>query len=238
LTLRLQDVNSVFKPKEGAIWVLRCQNAEVSAETGIAIRPRPGTGMTITRLPRHDESRRGVHRRSLCQRRHRSALHVQHQAGPAADQDSIKFTIDGETHEFTARQPPRQRSRGRGNSSGTRGRDKIQGRHAQRISAVYDGLWGIFHFIQEADKHRDRKSNGLPPPASRKRRLPMPASRSWSDFRSSPPLRRSSIRLFRRHGLRGGGGQAKWNCPRASANTSCRNFWAEACRTCIAPATP
>jgi type VI protein secretion system component VasK len=72
---------------------------------------------------------------------------------PSADQDSIKFTIDGETHEFSASASAGQTYSWPGNASGTKVALKFKDGTPNEFPP-YDGLWGIFHFIQEADKHQ------------------------------------------------------------------------------------
>ena len=151
----LQDVNSVFKPKEGSIWKFYddAKMEKFLQKQGTQFVPVPNTGMTITPAFIAMMNRAGA----FTDAAYPSGATDPHftfnvKALPSADQDNIKFTIDGETHEFAAASSAAQYS-WPGDSSGTLVALRFKDGTPTEFPR-YDGLWGIFHFIQESDKHQ------------------------------------------------------------------------------------
>jgi len=150
----LQDVNSVFKPKEGSIWKFYddAKMEKYLQKQGSQFVPVPNTGMTITAAFIAMMNRAAA----FTDAAYANGASDPHftfsiKALPSADQDNIKFTIDGETHEFAAASSAAQYS-WPGESSGTQVALRFKDGTPNEFPR-YDGLWGIFHFIQESDKH-------------------------------------------------------------------------------------
>ena len=69
----------------------------------------------------------------------------------SADEDSLRMIVDGQTVEFTqANQAPKQLN-WPGTGKGVQTSVSFKGQSNQY--PTYDGLWGIFQFVQDADKH-------------------------------------------------------------------------------------
>jgi type VI secretion system protein ImpL len=151
----LADVNSVFKPKEGAIWAFYDASLQkLLQKQGSQFVPVSSPGMTITPAFLAMMNRAAA----FTDLAYANGVTDPHftftvKPTPAADQDSIKFTINGETREFSASASAGQTYAWPGNSSGTLVSIKFKDGSSNEFPP-YDGLWGIFHFIQEADKHQ------------------------------------------------------------------------------------
>jgi type VI secretion system protein ImpL len=150
----LPDVNSVFKPKEGSIWKFYddAKMEKYLQKQGSQFVPVPNTGMTITPAFIAMMNRAAA----FTDAAYANGATDPHftfniKALPSADQDNIKFTIDGETHEFAAASSAAQYS-WPGDSSGA----VVAIRFKDGAPIEFprdDGLWGIFRFIQGSDKH-------------------------------------------------------------------------------------
>jgi type VI protein secretion system component VasK len=68
------------------------------------------------------------------------------------DEDSIKMTIDGQTVEFTAANQAPKQFVWPGPAKGVQTAVKFKGTTPYAYP-TYDGLWAIFQFVQDADKH-------------------------------------------------------------------------------------
>jgi type VI secretion system protein ImpL len=155
LDATLADVNAIFKPKEGGLWAFYDANLQkVLQRQGSQFVPVAGTGMTINPAFLAMMNRAAAFS---------DTAYANGAADPqfkftikptlASDQDTIKFTINGETHEFSAAAAASQTYSWPGNSSGAVVAIKFKDGTPNEFPPS-EGLWGIFHFIQEADKHQ------------------------------------------------------------------------------------
>jgi type VI secretion system protein ImpL len=150
----LQDFNSVFKPKDGAIWkfagdpavqkFVQRQGSQFVAASGSGVPVSPKLLAMLNRAAAFADVAYagGV-----------ADPHFTFKIKPAlsADQDNVKFTINGEAHELSASAAPTQFT-WPGNSAGTQVTLKYKDGYSQEFPP-YAGLWGIFKFIQDADRH-------------------------------------------------------------------------------------
>jgi type VI protein secretion system component VasK len=150
----LQDVNSVFKPKEGAIWKFYddAKMDKYLQKQGSQFVAIPNTGMTITS--------------SFIAMMNRAAAftdaaypsgaadpHVSYTVKPefAEEQESITLTLDGQTFEFNAGNPSKTYT-WPGPSQSVDMAIKYKDGYSNEING-YSGLWDVFRFIQDADSH-------------------------------------------------------------------------------------
>jgi len=185
----LQDVNSVFKPKEGAIWAFYDANLQKFLQKqGSQYVAVSSPGMTITpaflaMLNRAAAFTDVAYANGATDPHFTFSI----KPVPSADQASIKFTINGETHEFTS--PTAQTFSWPGNSSGAVVAIKFKDGTPNEFPP-YDGLWGIFHFIQEADKHQGSQVEWIATTGQQKRQLTHAGQPIILDFEvtANPPV--------------------------------------------------
>jgi len=168
----LQDVNSVFKPKEGAIWAFYDANLQkLLQKQGSQFVPLSSPGMTVTPAFLQMLNRAAAFT-DIAYANGATDPHFTFNIKPtlSSDQASIKFTVNGETHEFSGSTPAGQAFTWPGNSSGAVVAIKFKDGTPNEFPP-YDGLWGIFHFIQEADKHQGSQVEWIAATGQQKRQL-------------------------------------------------------------------
>jgi type VI protein secretion system component VasK len=149
-----QDVNSVFKPKEGAIWTFYDANLQkLLQKQGSKFAAVSSSGVTITPA-------------FLDMMNHAAAFtDAAYPAGAAdphfaytvkpiftAEQDSITLHIDGQTATFTAANPSKAFT-WPGSAQGADMSVKYKDGASNEYGS-YPGLWAVFRFVQDADAHK------------------------------------------------------------------------------------
>jgi type VI secretion system protein ImpL len=150
----LQDINTIFKPKEGAIWAFYDANLQkVLQRQGSQFVPASGTGMTINPAFLAMMNRAGAFTEAAYANG-ATDPHIAYNVKPdmGNDEDSIKMTIDGQTVEFTAANQAPKQFVWPGAAKGVQTAVKFKGTTPYAYP-TYDGLWAIFQFVQDADKH-------------------------------------------------------------------------------------
>jgi type VI secretion system protein ImpL len=150
----LQDINTIFKPKDGVLWAFYDANLQkVLQRQGSQFVPVAGTGMTINSAFIAMMNRAAAFTDSAYANG-ATDPHFAYTVKPVmgADEDTIKMTIDGQTVEFTqANQAPKQFT-WPATAHGVQTSVKFKGTTPYAYP-TYDGLWAVFQFVQDADKH-------------------------------------------------------------------------------------
>jgi type VI secretion system protein ImpL len=150
----LQDVNSVFKPKEGAIWKFYddAKMEKYLQKQGSQFVPVPNTGMTITSAFIGMMSRAAAFT-DAAYPNGAADPHFAYTVKPVFDEDqeSLNLQIDGQTFDFSAANPSKAFT-WPGATQGVEMSVKFKD-GASAPYGSYFGLWAVFRFIQDADAH-------------------------------------------------------------------------------------
>ena len=149
----LQDVNAIFKPKEGALWAFYDANLQkVLTRQGSQFAPA-GSAAGITINPAFlGFLNRAAQFTDLAYANNSPDPHFNYTVKPviSPDTDSIKLAIDGQTADFSAAAASKQFT-WPGASHGVQLTVKFKGSTPYEYPS-YDGLWAVFQFVGDADK--------------------------------------------------------------------------------------
>jgi type VI secretion system protein ImpL len=149
----IPDVNSVFKPKEGAIWVFYDANLQkLLQKQGSQYVPVSPATMTIT--PAFLKMMNNAAAFTDVAYGNGPDPHFNYNVKPdmSGDTDEIKLAIDGQSADFTGSSPPAKQFVWPGSSHGLELSVKLKGSTPYEYPS-YPGLWAVFKFIANADKH-------------------------------------------------------------------------------------
>jgi type VI secretion system protein ImpL len=150
----LQDFNTVFEPKKGLLWQFYDANLQkVLQRQGSQFVPISSSGMTMNSAFVGMINRAGAFT-DAAYANSATDPHFSYTVKPVmgADQESIKMTIDGQTVEFTPSNQTPHQFVWPGATHGVTMTVKFKGA-TPNTYPTYDGLWGIFQFVQDADRH-------------------------------------------------------------------------------------
>jgi type VI secretion system protein ImpL len=187
----LQEVNAIFKPKDGAIWQFYDANLQkLLTRTGSQFTPNPAGGVTISpvflgflnRAAQFTDTAYG---------NGASDPHVTFtvKALPTADTDSIKLAIDGQTADFGAALNNKTFT-WPGAAHGASVGVTYKGTPPYMLDSM-DGLWGIFRMVGDANTRTGSQiqwilTTGKPPhPVYRNGNQPVTAT---LDITANPPV--------------------------------------------------
>ena len=148
----LQDIDAIFKPKEGALWAFYDANLQkVLARQGSQFAPVAGAGMTVN--PAFlSFLNRAAQFADLAYANNSADAHFTYTVKPVVspDTDSIKLVIDGQPADFNASAAGKQFT-WPGAAHGVQLTVKFKGSTPYEYPS-YDGLWAVFQFVGDADK--------------------------------------------------------------------------------------
>jgi len=149
----LQDVNAIFKPKEGALWAFYDANLQkVLTRQGSQFAPAgSAAGITINSAF-VGFLNRAAQFTDMAYANNSPDPHFNYTVKPviSPDTDSIKLAIDGQTADFSAAAASKQFT-WPGASHGVQLTVKFKGSTPYEYPS-YDGLWAVFQFVGDADK--------------------------------------------------------------------------------------
>jgi type VI secretion system protein ImpL len=149
----LQDIDAIFKPKEGALWAFYDANLQkVIARQGSQFAPAGGGGgITINPAFLGFLNRAGQFT-DLAYANNSPDPHFTYTVKPVVspDTDTIKLVIDGQTADFNAAGAGKQFT-WPGAAHGVQLTVKFKGSTPYEYPS-YDGLWAVFQFVGDADK--------------------------------------------------------------------------------------
>ncbi len=150
----LQDVDSVFDPKRGVLWVAYDSTFQkVLQRQGSSFAPVSGSGMTVNPAFIAMMNRAGAFT-AAAYANGAADPHFTYTVKPipSPDQDSVKMTIDGQSVVVSQTSQAAKQFSWPGQTNGTQASVSYKGGTTHDIGP-YEGLWSIFQFVQDADKH-------------------------------------------------------------------------------------
>jgi type VI secretion system protein ImpL len=148
----LQDVDAIFKPKEGALWAFYDANLQkVLTRQGSQFAPASGGGITVN--PAFlGFLNRAAQFTDLAYANNSPDPHFSYSVKPvvAPDTDTIKLVIDGQAADFNASGAAKQFT-WPGAAHGVQLTVKFKGSTPYEYPS-YDGIWAVFQFVGDADK--------------------------------------------------------------------------------------
>jgi type VI protein secretion system component VasK len=159
LPAKLEDVNAIFRPQQGALWVFYDQNLKkLLPKAGNDYAPDPSGSVTIN--PRFVRFFRNAAAFS-------DALYQAGGTEPrlsyslkptlSADIQNVRLTIDGQSTEYTEQNATVKTFTWPGTGEGVRLNVKVGGADTPLSSP---GLWGVFGFFWNADKITETSNGG------------------------------------------------------------------------------
>jgi type VI secretion system protein ImpL len=145
----LSDFNSIFSPKDGAIWKFY----EASLKKHVTRQGVPVAGSPVQLTPAFREYLAKMAAFTDTAYPNGSAdPHIRYnvKAIIGADTEKVKVTIDGQAVEFTPSAPAKDFV---WPGQGLQGMTVRAKGGTEQAFADYPGIWGIFRFINEADRH-------------------------------------------------------------------------------------
>jgi type VI secretion system protein ImpL len=148
----ISDVNSAFKPKEGALWSFYDQNlSKYLIPQGSIYVPDPGASIRLNGAFVSFFNRVAAFSQ-MAYSNGSPDPHFSYNAKPALSDDlaSLQVTIDGQTAEFVPGSPAKSFT---WQASGAHG-VQLSGKYKDGTSLAYptyDGLWAVFEWVGDAD---------------------------------------------------------------------------------------
>ena len=149
----LQDVNAIFKPREGALWAFYDANLQkVLTRQGDQFVPAGASGGITVNPAFVGFLNRAAQFSSAAYPNNSPDPHFAYTVKPviSPDTDSIKLVIDGQTADFNAAATAKQFT-WPGSVHGVQLTVKFKGSTPYEYPS-YDGLWAVFQFVGDADK--------------------------------------------------------------------------------------
>ncbi len=146
----LDDVNSIFRPQQGALWQFYDQKlTKLLAKQGSAYIPVAGQKPTVTArfLAFFNNAARFSNALYANGTSQDPKLRFALQPAFSSDVQNVQLMIDGQTANFTPNSPAQQFT-----WPGTGGVRLTVKSGSDFIYPNYDGLWGVFEFFQDADR--------------------------------------------------------------------------------------
>jgi type VI secretion system protein ImpL len=151
----VSDVNSFFKPKEGALWTFYDANlSKYLVPQGSIYVPDPGAPIRLAGAFVNFFNRAAAFSQ-MAYPNGSADPHFTYNVRPLLSEDiaSLKLTIDGQSAEFTAASPAKAFS---WQASGPHG-VQLSGRFKDGTDLpypTYDGLWSVFEWVSDADSQQ------------------------------------------------------------------------------------
>lgn len=149
----LQDIDAIFKPKDGALWAFYDANLQkVLTRQGSQFAPAAGAaGITITPAFLVFLNR-AAQFTDTAYANNSPDPHLTYTVKPvpSPDTDTIKLVIDGQTADFNASGAGKQFT-WPGTAHGVQLTVKFKGSTPYEYPS-YDGIWAVFQFVGDADK--------------------------------------------------------------------------------------
>ncbi len=149
----VDDVNSIFDPKKGALWAFYdAKLQKILQRQGSQFAALSSSGMTVNPAFLAMMNRAAAFT-AAAYPNGATAPSFTYSVKPvmSSDEDSVAMTIDGQTATFTQANQAAKQFVWPGKSNGAQASVTFHG--ATNDYPTYDGLWGIFKFVQDADKH-------------------------------------------------------------------------------------
>ncbi len=156
----LEDVNAVFRPQLGIIWVFYEQNLKkLLPKRGNEFVPDPSGGMNVTRGFLNFFNNAAAFSTALYGSSGTDPK-LSYSMRPifSPDIQSVRLTIDGQTADFTGQSTSPKTFTWPGAASGVKLSLREGG--TDYVYPTWDGLWGVFSFVLEADAANERASGG------------------------------------------------------------------------------
>ena len=150
----LVDFNTIFEPKKGLLWAFYDANLQkLIQRNGWQFTAASNAGMTVNSRFVDMLNRAGAFT-AAAYANDATDPHFTYTVKPllSADQDSIKMTVDGQAVEFTQTSQTPKQFVWPGAAHGVQTSVTFKGSSSYEFG-TYGGLWGIFLFVQDADKH-------------------------------------------------------------------------------------
>jgi hypothetical protein len=150
----LADLNTVLEPKKGLLWAFYDANLQkLLQRQGSQFVPVSSSGMMVN-SPFVAMMNRAAGFTDAAYANSATDPHFTYTVKPVfgSDEEDIKMTIDGQTVEFTQGSQGAKQLVWPGATHGVQTSVKFKGTTPYAYPS-YDGLWAIFQFVQDADKH-------------------------------------------------------------------------------------
>jgi len=150
----LAEIDSIFEPHRGALWQFFAANlSKAVTRQGNDFVPNPSAGVTINPAFLSFLDRAGAFT-AAAYASNSPDPHFSYTIKPvlSADQDSIQMSVDGQAADFTQTNSAAKAFVWPGPGQGVQLVAKFKG-GASFTYPSYDGLWAVYQFVGDADKH-------------------------------------------------------------------------------------
>lgn len=156
----LEDVNTVFRPQQGILWVFYDQNLKkLLPKRGSEYAPDPANSMNITRGFVIFFNNMAAFSSAIYASGPEPKLAFAMRPILTADIESAKFSLNGQAVDYAGQNNASKQFAWPGDASGVKLVLKEGG--TDYPYSTWSGLWGVFNFFQEADSSTETSAGGI-----------------------------------------------------------------------------